>query len=114
VALHCDFFSLFQIAIFRQQQSHRVNASLQRHRLKFWEDEKSVLEEGLATLDRVHNFYRDRLNQAEAHIAMGGISQAENNGASLEAMQVRVPPSVTWGRCYKNSSIRNLRIFVVS
>jgi hypothetical protein len=91
-----------------------VNASLQRHRLKFWEDEKSVLEEGLATLDRVHNFYRDRLNQAEAHIAMGGISQAENNGASLEAMQVRVPPSVTWGRCYKNSSIRNLRIFVVS
>ena len=32
--------------------------------MKFWEDEKSVLEEGLATLDRVQRFYRQQLEQA--------------------------------------------------
>ena len=56
--------------------------------MKFWEDEKSVLEEGLATLDRVQRFYRQRLEQAEANIQFGGANPSENNGATLEAMQV--------------------------
>ena len=58
--------------------------------MKFWEDEKSVLEEGLATLDRVQKFYRQRLEQADANLQFGSSNPNESNGATLEAMQVGV------------------------
>ena len=53
--------------------------------MKLWEDERSVLEEGLLTLDRVKKFYIDRLNHVASNIEM---QTPEINGANLEAMQV--------------------------
>jgi hypothetical protein len=35
----------------------------QSRQVKLWEDERLVLEEGLATVQRVQNLYRQRLQQ---------------------------------------------------
>ena len=37
-------------------------------RIKTWEEEKSVLEEGLATLHRAQASYRERLGQVENNL----------------------------------------------
>lgn len=58
-------------------------------RIKLWEDEKSVIEEGLATLDRVHQSYRDRLAQIENNLQFTTVAQPDVNVAQTEAVQVR-------------------------
>ncbi len=35
-------------------------------RVKLWEDEKSVLEESLATIERIQAAYRERLSKVKA------------------------------------------------
>ncbi len=61
----------------------------QMRRIKLWEDEKSVIEEGLATLDRVHQSYRDRLAQIENNLQFTTVAQPDVNVAQTEAVQVR-------------------------
>ncbi len=39
--------------------------SLQMRRIKLWEEEKSALEEGLATFERLQAVYRERLSQVK-------------------------------------------------
>jgi hypothetical protein len=58
-------------------------------RIKLWEDEKSVIEEGLATLDRVHQSYRDRLAQIENNLQFSAVAQPDVNVAQTEAVQAR-------------------------
>jgi hypothetical protein len=58
-------------------------------RIKLWEDEKSVIEEGLSTLDRVHQSYRDRLAQIENNLQFTTVAQPDVNVAQTEAVQVR-------------------------
>ncbi len=72
-----------------KQKRNVIFLTSQMRRIKLWEDEKSVIEEGLATLDRVHQSYRDRLAQIENNLQFSAVAQPDVNVAQTEAVQVR-------------------------
>ena len=72
-----------------------------------WEDEKSVLEEGLATLGRVERSYRDRLSRIENCLQFGTVAQPDVNVAQSEAAQVRFVFDVLKFKNDRNCSIHN-------
>ena len=69
------------------KQSNTRDISFQIKRLKQWEEEKSVLEEGLKATKVAHEWYKSRLEGVSERLRKGP-EPSSTPAANTEAMQV--------------------------